>query len=679
MSIKPDVSDFYSNTANHYLHGGDSALLHFQFLVNTVLDNIELAAIEELNQTHAVILFKGHGKDKNISSSYRTISSCPFTAKAVDVYLGELSKDDWAAKQAVTQFQGEGMSHEMAALLLTSVIHYSISLKKVLFVLLLDAKSAFDLVLRQILVRRLYLDTEADQRILYWDLRLSNRKTYCQWDDSLMGPILDQRGVEQGGPNSSEHYKIYNNEQMTSAQTSGFGAFIKDVKIAAIGQADDTALVSNDINELQHLLQLSLDYCAKYQVELSAVKTKLLVFSASHSDYTKYAQLITPVHIGSQKIPFVENAEHVGIVRSVAGNLPHLHQRMANHRRALNGLLFAGMSRRHRANPLSSLRADKIFGSPVLFSGLASLILSKSEMEILNSHVKDILQGLLKLYPKTPDPVFYFISGSMPGESLLHLKQLTLFGAVTRLPGNIIHTVAKDTLITASDNDGSWYGQIRSLCFQYNLPNPLTLLHQPPSQKRYKCLIKNNIAQFWQEKLRAMIHRGEPNELTSLKYFKPEYMSVLRPHPILTTAAHSYDVNKMVVQLRMLSGRYRVGSLLRHFSPEQSGICELCGVELEDISHLLVPRCSALQDRRILLIEYAFGILEQYPVCHAIFENILTCNEEEQVQFFLDCSVIPSIIRAAENNKCVLPLLLKVCRTWCYSLHRTRLKLLGRW
>ena len=226
------------------------------------------------------------------------------------------------------------------------------------------------------------------------------------------------------------------------------------------------------------------------------MKTKLLVFSASHSDYTKYAQLITPVHIGSQKIPFVENAEHVGIVRSVAGNLPHLHQRMANHRRALNGLLFAGMSRRHRANPLSSLRADKIFGSPVLFSGLASLILSKSEIDILNSHVKDILQGLLKLYPKTPDPVLYLISGSMPGEALLHLKQLTLFGAVTRLPGNIIHTVAKDTLITASDNDGSWYGQIRSLCFQYNLPNPLTLLHQPPSQKRYKCLIKNNIAQF---------------------------------------------------------------------------------------------------------------------------------------------------------------------------------------
>ena len=111
------------------------------------------------------------------------ISSCPFIAKTVDIYLGDLSKDDWNTKQAETQFQGDGMSHEMAALLLTTTIYHSLSAKKTIFVLLLDAKSAFDRVLRQILVRRLFLDTEPDQRVRYWDLRLSNRTTFCQWDN----------------------------------------------------------------------------------------------------------------------------------------------------------------------------------------------------------------------------------------------------------------------------------------------------------------------------------------------------------------------------------------------------------------------------------------------------------------------------------------------------------------
>ena len=254
--IRPSVSDFFSITAAHYLNRGHVAILHFQFLLNKVLENIEIAAIDELNTAHAIVLHKGHNKDKNSSSSYRTISTCPFIAKAADIYLGQLSKDDWKRAQAATQFQGEGMSHELAALLLTTTIHHSLSLKKAVFLLLLDAKSAFDLVMREILVRRLYLDTKSDQKIRYWDLRLSCRTTYCQWDDSLMGPINDQVGVEQGGPNSTDFYKEYNNDQASSAQESGLGTTIHDIPVASDVQAYDTDLTSNDA--FQHLLQLDV-------------------------------------------------------------------------------------------------------------------------------------------------------------------------------------------------------------------------------------------------------------------------------------------------------------------------------------------------------------------------------------------------------------------------------------
>ena len=101
-----------------------------------------------------------------------------------------------------------------------------------------------------------------------------------------MGPILDDLGLEQGGPNSSEFYKIYNNEQLSSAQLSAFGACIGNVPVFAIGQADYTALVSHDISSLQLLLNLSLSYCKRYQVKLSTNKTKLLCYSLDDSDYT---------------------------------------------------------------------------------------------------------------------------------------------------------------------------------------------------------------------------------------------------------------------------------------------------------------------------------------------------------------------------------------------------------
>ena len=53
-----------------------------------------------------------------------------------------------------------------------------------------------------------------------------------------MGPIKDECGVEQGGINSSDLYKIYNNDQLDIAQASEFGVELGPLVISAIGQAE---------------------------------------------------------------------------------------------------------------------------------------------------------------------------------------------------------------------------------------------------------------------------------------------------------------------------------------------------------------------------------------------------------------------------------------------------------
>ena len=78
-----------------------------------------------------------------------------------------------------------------------------------------------------------------------------------------MGPIVDQLGLEQGGKLSSDEWKIYNNEQLTTPQETDFGISIGDVHVAAIGQADDCVLVSSDLHKLKFLLHLTLQYCDK--------------------------------------------------------------------------------------------------------------------------------------------------------------------------------------------------------------------------------------------------------------------------------------------------------------------------------------------------------------------------------------------------------------------------------
>ena len=212
-SLRSGVNDFFSITSQHYLNAGESGIDHFHHLLNAIIQNVNLSNITELNTIYACVLLKGTGKDKENSRSYRTISTCPLLAKALDCYIRELSLNGWQRKQARTQYQGPGMSHELASLLLSETLQYSVNIaKKPVYALFLDAKSAFDRTTKEILIRNLFFAGTDDQRLLYLNNRLGNRNTYCEFDKIMMGPIHDTRGLEQGGISSSDQYKIYNNE-----------------------------------------------------------------------------------------------------------------------------------------------------------------------------------------------------------------------------------------------------------------------------------------------------------------------------------------------------------------------------------------------------------------------------------------------------------------------------------
>lgn len=55
-----------------------------------------------------------------------------------------------------------------------------------------------------------------------------------------------------------------------------------------------------------------------------------------------------------------------------------------------------------------------LFGLPVLLSGLGTLYLLQSEVQTLALHYKQTLERLLWLQRATPDPIIFFIAGSLP-------------------------------------------------------------------------------------------------------------------------------------------------------------------------------------------------------------------------------------------------------------------------
>ena len=573
QKMKPNVNDFFGITPNHYNYAGPAGWKHFHFLLSSLLQDVNNTSINEINVVHAIILFKGNSKDKTSDRSYRTISTCPVIAKALDLYIRDLFIDDWNLDKADTQFQGEGSSHELAALLLTEVIVHSLyNIKEPVFVIYLDAKSAFDVVLKELLIKNLFHCNTNGHSLLYLNNRLENRETFVEWDGQMMGPIKDQRSLEQGGPSSSDHYKIFGKEQLATSQASQLGVRLGKRVISGIGLADDTLHVSNNIQKLFYLLHLTFLFCSKYQVEICTEKTKLQVFATKDMDFmVEYAKFMNPIKVNNEKIEFVDTAEHVGMLRSTAGNLPTILARFKAHRQAIASVLHVGLARGHRGNPSAGFKVHQLYGTPVLMSGLAPLLLSKHEVLIVEQHYKETIRRLQRLHTCTPSVVTYFLAGSLPGTALLHLRQLSLFGMISRLPNNILHEHAQDFFSSTTMSNKSWFSQIRELCLCYHLPHPLTILSTPPTKEKFKKLVKSCIIDYWEVKLRA-----EAALLPSLEFFNPSFMSLSSPHPLWSTAGSSPSkVAMATIQAQMLSGRYRSQKLCRHWSIHSSGFCLL--------------------------------------------------------------------------------------------------------
>ena len=339
------------------------------------------------------------------------------------------------------------------------------------------------------------------------------------------------------------------------------------------------------------------------------------------------------------------------------------------------------MSQNHRGNPSSSLRLLNLYCTPVLLSGLAPLILTKSEVDLIERHYKDTLLRLLRLPKKTPRSVVYFLAGSLPGIALLHLRQLTLYGMITRDNGSVLHQHAENIFLSKTTSKSSWFDQVRDLCLLYALPHPIDLLQSPPTKVSFKRLVKKKIISYWEAVLRA-----EAASLSSLIFFHPEYMSLVRPHHLWLTAGPSpAKICMASVQATLLSGRYQTEDLARHWSQNKNGVClispECSNLSLiEDIPHILQV-CPALRGVRKKLMDYTLQMMTKFDDnLRKKIHPLCSPSHSDFCQFLVDCSTLPLVISLVDiYGSQLLSAMFEITRTWVFSLHRERLRRLDRW
>ena len=348
---------------------------------------------------------------------------------------------------------------------------------------------------------------------------------------------------------------------MKSCQASSLGVDIGSSVVSAIGQAEDVILAASSLDSLSLLSRLTEQYCGNYRVKLVASKTKLLpMFLPRHSHLVEYAMLFNTLKVNDTQVKFVSEAEYVGVLRSSAGNFSNLLERIASHKKALVAVSSKGLARSHRGNPAASIRVHQLYATSGLLSGLASLVLTEAEVNVLDTHYKNTVQNLQRIHQNTPRGVVFLLAGCLPLKAVLHSRQLSLFVMICYLPDDPLNTHGKHILTNAPNaNVKSWFQQVRVCCALYGLQDPPQLLNHPPSKEKFKSEAKQSIVDYWHEPFTA-----ETKKLKSLKYFMPELYSLTKPHYMWSMAASNpFEWSKSSVLAKLVSGRYRSDMLCR--------------------------------------------------------------------------------------------------------------------
>ena len=99
----------------------------------------------------------------------------------------------------------------------------------------------------------------------------------------------------------------------------------------------------------------------------------------------------------------------------------------------------------------------------------------------------------------------------------------------------------------------------------------------------------------------------------------------------------------------------------------------------EHLPHILAI-CPALQQTREKLVKFTISYCEQVPHLSQLVFTFLVPDHPLYCHFLLDCSTIPAVTTAVqEYGNEYLYYLFQITHTWCYNLHRERMKILGRW
>ena len=137
--------------------------------------------------------------------------------------------------------------------------------------------------------------------------------TKIRWKGTLSTGFIGRQAIRQEAKLSPTLYKVYNNQLLDILKENNIGDNIGTTFIGCPTVADDIALVSYTINDLQQALYIVHNETQRDRVTINSSKSDVIIVNPKK---TRTAQTWS---LGEQEIAEVESTKHVGLTRTANG------------------------------------------------------------------------------------------------------------------------------------------------------------------------------------------------------------------------------------------------------------------------------------------------------------------------------------------------------------------------
>ncbi|KAK3098648.1 hypothetical protein FSP39_021572 [Pinctada imbricata] len=302
--------DVFGITAENIVFGGDALIATLCDIFNAIFYHQSVPDILKAGTITPVYKNKGSKLD---AKNYRGITVLPVIAKILELILRDRLRN-FINRHQNPQQRGFtcGASPLFCALIIEEFIRETTGKKCTSLTAYLDAKTAFDVVYHNSLLRKLYHMGIGGG---LWNILCSfyeHASSVVKWMGNTSDEFIIEQGVRQGGILSADLYKVYINQLLDRLYYCGFGAKIGDIICNAPTCADDLSTLGDSTQELQMLCSIANDYSKMERYELQPKKSVVLPHLKKRSKTTD-----TPViFLGDQQMPVVDKTTHVGVVRT---------------------------------------------------------------------------------------------------------------------------------------------------------------------------------------------------------------------------------------------------------------------------------------------------------------------------------------------------------------------------